>query len=439
MINVNRWMCFLNNPVSGYSLAIYRIAFGSVMATSMLRFMLKGWVETLYVQPSNFFPFLNWTILQPLSEKGMYTLFIILMILAIGISLGLFFRFCAFGFLIGFTYVELLDKTNYLNHYYFVSIVTLLLLMSPAGKILSLDNKLKPGRGMNQIYHWQLLVIKIQICIVYFFAGIAKCNYDWLLLAQPLDIWFQSQTDFPWIGWLFEYKAFAFIAAWGIMFFELACVPLLFLKKTRPYTVGLLVLFHLITYFLFNIGMFPFIMLLGLSLFFAPDWPVKWGLFKGGVEKGIDTPIQKVRWIQTGLTVFLIVQVLLPLRFFAYDSNVLWSEKGMRFSWRVMLMEKTGHLELLVHDKNTGERIHMKNCDYLTERQEKMMATQPDMIYQFVEMVEQDLEGRLNTEVSIHVKSYVSLNGRRHQLFISKEVDLTSIQPSDIYSLVSAD
>ena len=63
------------------------------------------------------------------------------------------------------------------------------------------------------------------------------------------------------------------------------------------------------------------------------------------------------------------------LRHYAYPGSVLWSEEGYRFSWRVMLAEKTGNAVFRVtRDEET--RTVFPNA-YLTPLQVKQMAFQP--------------------------------------------------------------
>ena len=47
---------------------------------------------------------------------------------------------------------------------------------------------------------WTIDSIKLLLCIVYFYAGLAKLNSDWLFNAMPLNIWLPSKFDLPLIG-----------------------------------------------------------------------------------------------------------------------------------------------------------------------------------------------------------------------------------------------
>jgi len=127
------------------------------------------------------------------------------------------------------------------------------------------------------------------------------------------------------------------------------------------------------------------------------------------------------------LAAFLAIQMLLPMRFALYPGELFWTEQGYRFSWRVMLMEKAGNATFYVSDPNSGGRTEVSNCDYLTPVQEKMMATQPDMIMDFAHHIAEDFarRGLRNPEVRVH--SYVTLNGRGSRLYMDSTVNLAAL------------
>src|SRR5690606_5724759 len=92
---------------------------------------------------------------------------------------------------------------------------------------------------------------------------------------------------------------------------------------------------------------------------------------------------KKKNFIAFGLTIYFLVQITFPFRYLAYPGKLFWTEEGYRFSWRVMLMEKAGYAIFHITDPESGRSWEANNYDFLTPNQEKMMATQPDMILQF--------------------------------------------------------
>ena len=270
MTEIKKWAThFFSNQVSIYPLVTFRIIFGLMMCYSTLRFINKGWVTDLYVTPKFYFTYYGFDWVKPLNEEGMYFLFYLMVALSIFIAFGLFYRFSAISFFIIFTYVELIDKTNYLNHYYFVSLISFLLVFLPANKYFSLDSYFKICKSHLQVPAWSINSIKLQIIIVYVFAGIAKLNSHWLLDAQPLINWLKHQSDIPIIGGLLTYDFTAYLFSWGGALFDLFIIFFLIHKKTRIAAYGLIILFHVLTAIMFPIGVFPLVMIFSTLIFFS--------------------------------------------------------------------------------------------------------------------------------------------------------------------------
>ena len=142
------------------SLAAFRIFFGLMMALGGIRFTARGWVHELYIAPELFFPYWGLEWVRPLPGIGMYLVFTVLILAALGVACGLFYRLSATTFFLVFTYVELLDKTNYLNHYYFVSLVALLMIFLPAHHAFSLDVRFGRVARRREVPAWTIWVIR---------------------------------------------------------------------------------------------------------------------------------------------------------------------------------------------------------------------------------------------------------------------------------------
>jgi hypothetical protein len=126
-----------------------------------------------------------------------------------------------------------------------------------------------------------------------------------------------------------------------------------------------------------------------------------------------------------GLHFFL--QIMLPFRHHLYEGDLFWHEQGYRFSWRVMLMEKAGYAIFHVRDPETGGVSEITLGDYLTPNQEKMMATQPDMILQFAHHLEAEYCGQGIADPEVYAEVYVTLNGSGSRPFVDSSVDLSKI------------
>ena len=203
------------------------------MLLSIVRFMANGWVDSLYVEPDFHFKYYGFEWVQAFDSTGMYLLFGGMILGTIGIMTGFMYRFSATLFFLAFTYIDLIDKSTYLNHYYFVSIVAFLMIFLPANAKFSIDSRIWPSIKKEWIPQWMTGAIKLQLGIVYFYAGVAKLNPDWLIHAQPLMTWLPTHADVPLIGWIFKYKATAYLMSWAGAAYDLFVPFFLLIPSTR--------------------------------------------------------------------------------------------------------------------------------------------------------------------------------------------------------------
>ena len=115
---INSIANYFNKQSSAAPLAVFRMFFGFLMFISLVRFWSKGWIESLYIEPSFHFSYYGFEWVKPV---GLYTyaFFIICGISAFFVAIGYKYRLSILIFFLSFTYIELMDKTTYLNHYYF--------------------------------------------------------------------------------------------------------------------------------------------------------------------------------------------------------------------------------------------------------------------------------------------------------------------------------
>lgn len=430
----------LNKPTSILPLAIFRMAFGFLLCFSQLRFIWKGWVEASYTSPPFHFTYQFFDWIKPFGETTMYIIVGACALSAFLIGIGFIYRIAAPFFFLSFTYLELIEKSWYLNHYYFVSLVAFLLIWIPANGNYSLDALISKKVRLSIVPAWTIIILKLQLVTVYFFGGIAKIKPDWLFNAQPLKIWLKARTDIPLVGSLFEYDITPYLFSWSGMLYDLTIPFLLWTKKTRPWAYLFVVFFHIMTYVLFNIGMFPWLMIAGSLIFITAD---EWKNLSKKIHLNLKELSTTTRTFVTHkitiplLCVFFFFQLLFPLRHFILSDNVLWTENGLRFAWHVMIMEKNGFTEFTVVDNKNHKKFTIYPSQYLTVIQEKQMSFQPDMIWQFGQYLGQEYNPNGNKDLSVYVYSKVSLNGRGSQTYIDPNVDLLKIKDVDaIYNHV---
>lgn len=422
-------------PVDAASVAVFRIGLGLLLAVGMIRFLAEGWVTVLFVEPSFFFKYWGFAWVPAPPAMVMYALYGTLCVLALAFAAGLRFRIVAVLLFLGFTWVELIDVTNYLNHYYLVSLLLLLATFLPLGWTWSVDARRYPEQARDTVPLWVLYLLRFQVGVVYLYAGFAKVGADWLLHAQPLGIWLAARDELPLLGPWFTTGWVPYLFSWAGFLFDSSVVVLLLWRRTRAIAFAAVLVFHTGTHLLFDIGLFPFLMPLAATVFFAPDWPRRVlssvtafapgpPLARAGADEGW-TP--RRRWLAVPIVAYVALQALLPLRFVAYGGDVLWHEQGMRWSWKVMVREKNGSIDYRVRNPETGREWQVGPMHYLTWRQANEMTGQPDLILQLAHHIADDFAERGLGPVEVRVDALVSLNGRPAARLIDPSVDLSRV------------
>ena len=401
------------------------------MCYSIIRFWYKGWINELYIQPEFHFSYYGFEWVKPLGDYT-YLIFVLCFISSFLVMIGFRYRFSIVLFFLSFTYIELMDKTTYLNHYYFISILSFLLIFIPCNAIFSVDNLINKKKFI-KVPKWNIDVLKLLITIVYLYAGLAKINSDWLFEAMPLKIWLQSKYDLPLIGNnLLQMKWVHYAMSWGGMLYDLSIPFLLMIKRTRVIAFLLVIFFHVFTLVLFPIGMFPHIMIFSSMIFFSWKFHKKiidiiYSLIKLNNRPDLisiefyDSNYKKIKLII--VSIFFLIQLTFPFRYQLYPGELFWHEQGYRFSWRVMLIENIGYTNFKIFDPETSSSFMVDSSEYLTPVQEKQMSFQPDFILEFSHFLGKKFSSKSKI-VEVYADSFVALNGRPSQRFIDPNVNL---------------
>ncbi|MEX2364401.1 MAG: HTTM domain-containing protein, partial [Balneolaceae bacterium] len=244
---------YLQKESDAAPLAVFRIFFGLLMLFSMIRFAANGWIEKLYIDPSFFFSYYGFEWIQPLGNFT-WLIFAVCGVSALLVSIGYKYRISIVVFFLSFTYIELMDKTTYLNHYYFISVLSFLMIFLPAHTYYSWDARKNENLRSQKVPAWAVDSIKLLLFIVYFYAGLAKLNSDWLVHAMPLKIWLPSLYSLPLLGDLLQKEWAHYLFSWSGAIYDLTIPFLLLIRRTRLIAFVLVVVFHLLTGLFFPIG-----------------------------------------------------------------------------------------------------------------------------------------------------------------------------------------
>lgn len=395
------------------------------MCAEVWRFFSNNSIVPFFVEPPFLFKYYGFEWVRPLPEAELKFHFLLLAILSQFILLGLFYRVATTLFFIGFTYVFLLDEARYLNHFYLICLFSFLLIFVPAHRAFSFDALRRPRLRSGTCPAWAPWLLRSQLCIVFFFAGIAKINGDWLH-AQPLRMWLAKRAAMPVIGPYLAQEWTAWAFSYGGLFFDLLIVPFLLWPRTRWWAFSAVALFNLVNGWIFQIGIFPWLTLGATLILFAPKLPhpVR-SLWTSTLPAREMTPRRKLVILSLAGT-YLALQILMPLRHWLYPGAVQWTEEGHRFSWRMKLRDKQSELRLTAHDPVSASTWNVDLSDYINLEQYLAASGQPDMILQLCHHVADDFRRHGYPDIQIRAHASVSLNGRTEQLLIDPDVDLAA-------------
>ncbi len=436
MTAIERLCARLARPVPADSLAALRIVFGALIVWLAARYLWNEWPEKYYAAPVFHFKYygLGWAP-EISGGAGLYLLFGALLASGLFVALGLFYRFAAAACFVLFVWFQAQDATQYLNHYYLVALLALLFCFTSPHRLYSLDAWRRPETECAEIAAWQPALFRFQLSLVYLYGALAKVNADWLLYGEPMGAWLAVRNDAGLIGQFAALPGFALAVSWAGFLFDLCVVPALLWRRTRIAAYLTLIVFHLLTRELFQIGLFPWIMIACTPIFFRYDWPqtllqrlrvapqTRRGATSSGAAQG-GAP----NWRMALSGLFALVQCLTPLRLYLYPGDVRWTEQGFRFAWRIMAMQKSGTIEYRLYDcENNATWIENPRAG-LTAFQYNMLSTQPDFILQYAHYLAQTHRDQGRACVAVRADARVSLNGAPARPLVDPERDLTRVE-----------
>lgn len=419
----------LSIPKHIASIAFFRISFGLLMLWEVSRYFKYDWIQRQFISPTYFFTYDGFSWLRAWPGNGMYIHFYLLGLLSLFITVGFLYRISITLFFLGFTYIFLLDKTHYLNHFYLISLLSFLLLFIPAHSYYSVDSLLFKKARRKTLPYLYLFVLQIQIAIPYFFGGIAKINSDWLK-GEPMRSWLPMSTkESGLFNNILEHTYSPWIFSYGGLLFDLFIIPALLWKPTRLIAFTIAVIFHLTNAYIFSIGIFPWFMILATTIFFKPDW------CKAILDK--IPPFHSLKSIKIkrkdvnqllllAMSIYIVVQLIMPIRHFIIPGNVHWTEEGHRYSWHMKLRTKSAINVFFVTDE-TGQKTKVLLDNYLTKRQQAEMSTHPGMMWQFAQHLKSEFK-KENKDIKVTVASFCSLNNRANQKYIESDFDLAGLK-----------
>ena len=420
------------------------------MLWEVYRYFTYGWISRYFIEPAVTFTYYGFSWVKPWPGSGMYIHFAVLGLAAACVMFGFLYRIAAPIFFIAFTYSFLLDQTRYLNHFYLVCLISFLMCFLPAERAFSVDAWRRRKIRSDVVPAWTLWMLRVQVGIPYLYGGIAKLNNDWLLGGEPMRTWLRPLAKMPG-GHIFaaDWVVYGFVI--GGLMLDLLVVPLLLWRRTRFFAFAGAVVFNLINAVIFDIGIFPWLMLGALLIYFPPDLSRRFArvFMSPGDPFGDAKPSQisakptamaevsncaplltSQKVVAGVLAAYLAVQLMLPFRHYLYPGNVSWTEEGHNFAWHMKLRTKSGEAVFTVTHPRTGQTWTIKPEDYLKPHQLIKVVTKPELILIFARYLAEEKRREGYDEVEVRARAMVSLNGRPPQLLVDPNVDLTKEQAS---------
>lgn len=429
---IDRLLTRILAPVDMASLIAFRVGFGAIAVWWAVDYLVRGRMHVAYLVPKFHFTYLGFDWVQPWPGAGLYLHFILLALAGAAIAVGFLYRAATIAFAVGFTYVLLLDRTNYQNHYYLLLLVSWLMTLLRLNGMMSVDVLQGIAKRRATVPQWMLWLARFHIGLPYFFGGVAKLEADWFAGA-PLRQTLHAHDWWPLIGpWLrCEPVVQAFI--WGGVVFDLAIVPLLLWRRTRIPAYCLCVAFHLLNSQLFSIHIFPWFMLVATTVFFEPHWPRRVfrlaSLPKCPVETATWSGLSRwTRIVAALLCGYCVFHCVWPLRHYAYPGPASWTEQGHFFAWRMMLRGKNVGIRYYATDSQTRQTQLIDPRPILSPIQVGMFPRDPEMILHLAHHIAAEYRRLYGREVEVRALVLTSLNGRKPQLQIDPNVDLAKIQ-----------
>ena len=511
---------YLRDPVEESPVTIFRFLFGITQFIQITRMFYYNRIDDWFVKPGVRFTYTGFEWVPLLSDGYVHVQYCCMALTSLVFAFGhapliSSATFALFQIMFFFS-----DRTLYNNHYYLALLLAFHFLLCDIHRVAS---RLSAPSAMRCIPRWYLLTFQVQLAVVYAFATLAKLSSgDWLR-AYPAREWLQEGfedavrqvygDDVRPRAHHFLPLSLAYALSYGGIvvdaFITFACfratmpsrhtlpsLPL-FCRRSDKCDDGAAekrgdlcdnvmclfwISFHTLNWFLFDIGVFPLMMLASLCLFFdfRTFWNCRiWSSISFLVQRGGNVRRRRRRRRRSKfdstsrattadavalatLFFFYMLQIFLPLRFLIHQSlpsrHVNWTGNGEMFAWRMMLTSKQCDGRFDVVSVRVAEDVvdkeHSSSSDVslvvsyrshedlgLHFLQWWRMISDAEHVRQMSVVLRERFEAirplqDIYERYEVRVRIFCSLNGARAQRFVDDGVDFSSVTRGDVYTHV---
>ncbi|XP_064353907.1 vitamin K-dependent gamma-carboxylase [Dromaius novaehollandiae] len=441
----HRFVRLLHRPADPAALGAFRCAFGLLMALDIPQERGLGHLDQRFLDGLEVCRFPLLPFLAPLPLDWMYLLYAVMFLGALGIMAGCCYRLSCLAFLGPYWYVFLLDKTSWNNHSYLYGLLAFQLALVGADRYGSVDGLFRPRKRNAHVPLWNYTLLRMQIFIVYFIAGLKKLDADWVggySMGSLSRHWLFA----PFKLVLSEEATSLLVVHGGGLLLDLSAGFLLFFDASRPVALIFVTYFHCMNSQLFSIGMFPYTMLASSGLFCEASWPRRlcarcpgWlrralpstappgpsaDCAYGGRRAGRPGCRQHLAALFTLL--YVLEQFFLPYSHFITQGYNNWTNGLYGYSWDMMVHSRFHqHVKITYRDGLTGEVGYLKPGVFTQSRRWKDHA---DMLKQYSACLSRLLPRYNVSQPQIYFDVWVSINDRFQQRLVDPRVDVVQAE-----------
>ena len=436
---IKKWPEKLFSPVDASSLALFRFLFGLVILYQFTVVFSPSFVQENILSPSLHFPYplFEWLDLDQIPKEAVHIIFRVTLIAIFALTVGVMTRIACITALLGFSYVFMLDKSWYNNHYYLMILLLGVLCISHSHRWLSLALWRSDKESKDFVPFWQIFLLRFHILIAYFYGAIIKLTPDWLVHAQPMRrVLREFNVSIVSASWD------AYFCAYTGLLFDLLLPVMLIWGKYKRFTFACILLFNLANHFLFGqqIAVFPFLMIASYVLFLEPSQPRHaYHKFKIAIQncmanlqgrkptkahpKTLDIVLPEYtasRMKNMGMVLivsWICFQLIFPLHWRVKTGTNHWIEEGRRFSWTMMSRGIDAFVAFSILNPKTNKAYRVRFSDYLSMKQYLNITSSPDMMKRFTKYLYEHGNKHGIKNPVIRFYSEMSLNGRAPQPF----------------------
>ncbi|XP_074647934.1 vitamin K-dependent gamma-carboxylase-like isoform X2 [Tubulanus polymorphus] len=433
-------------------------------------------VDSRWGDPDNqcYYPLFDF--LRPLPLHWMHLLFMVMLTGVIGIIFGCFYRVSCAMFMIPYWYIFWLDKLSWNNHSYLYGLVSIILLLVDANRAWSVDGYIWPRIRNAHVPAWNYGILRFQLFLVYFIAGLKKTDRDWVS-GQSMHHLSAHWVFAPFRLIVSRKLVDLIVVHIGGLIIDLSMGYLLYFDVTRPLGFAIGLSFNLMNSQIFSIGMFPWTMMSTMPLYCAADWPIK--LYRKltpvclhfklsplqssdhclydknqvkpentqdvkpdhGDGKKVSSPRtnqhQPILRSRAGkyhklasvyVIVYALIQSFLPYSHFITKGYNNWTQGLYGYSWDMMVHSwNQQHIRITYKDLDTG-KIGYLNPEAWTHSRRSRWNAHADMVKQYAACVKAKLEQYDLKNIELYIDVWKSMNRRFQQRMFDPRVDILTAE-----------